>query len=315
MIWTKKRWIFLALLLLPTLSLAAPEPPETAENGFLPADSAPYVYHSRDEGRWMYLDDELFVDIYRYYDTGLELEWFETFVTCQGATRMASLLSQQEGRSPGKSFQTPLQIAETHQPVLAINDDFFGSRWYNDKKTGVILRDGEILFEETFKTGANEFPPLEVLAVFADGSLRTFDSQEYTGQEYLDMGVVDTYAFGPILLRDGELGPRVLDENYSPYREPRTALGMIEPNAYVILTVSGRTEQSHGVHLLWLAERMRALGASEALNLDGGRTTYLWFMGDLINYSAELKGTSLRTITSMIGFGYAPQVWTQDSAK
>ena len=88
------------------------------------------------------------------------------------------------------------------------------------------------------------------------------------------MGVTDTYAFGPILVREGELGERMTDKNYSPYREPRCALGMIEPNHYIVLTVEGRTNESKGVRLRWLADKMLELGAIEGSEF-GWRKYYL----------------------------------------
>ena len=49
----------------------------------------------------------------------------------------------------------------------------------------------------------------------------------------------------------------------------------------------------------WLAERMYALGAVEALNLDGGGTVALVFMGEILNKTTK----NLRNVTSIIGFG------------
>ena len=50
----------------------------------------------------------------------------------------------------------------------------------------------------------------------------------------------------------------------------------------------------------WLAERMAGLGAVEAMNLDGGNTTSLVFMGERLNRSGQDK---LRSVGSMLGIG------------
>ena len=196
--------------------------------------------------------------------------------------------------------QNPRAFLPQYGAVLAFSDDFYSNRWYNKGTQGIIIRNGVVYSEKTFKNHANAFPPLEILALFEDGSLKTFDSKEHTAQEYLDMGVTDTFAFGPILVRDGALGERMYDENYSPYREPRCALGMIEPRHYVVLTVDGREDDSRGARLRWLADQMLELGAVEAMNLDGGNTTSLVFMGERLNRSGQDK---LRSVGSMLGIG------------
>lgn len=305
-----KRFCAVLLLLLTMLTAvsawAEPALPELTADGFLPTGLEPYIYASRDEGRWVYADDELYINIIRYQsdEKNNEMVWFETEIKCTGTTRLTSLLTT-EGKAPGRAFRVPQEIADAYGVVLAFNDDYFGNRWYNDMTQGIIIRDRVVYSEETKKNDANAFPALEVMALFEDGSLKTFKSQRYTAQEYLDMGVTDTYAFGPILVENGQRGQRMYDEEYSPYREPRTALGMLAPNHYIVLTVNGRSDDSRGARLTWLADKMIELGAVEAMNLDGGRTTYLYFMGDVINVSENAKKSNMRKITSMIGIGQA----------
>lgn len=93
------------------------------------------------------------------------------------------------------------------------------------------------------------------------------------------------------------------DDTYYHYLEPRCALGMIEPYHYIILTVKGRVKSSKGVYLNWLAEKMLEKGAVEALNLDGGGTVALVFMGNILNKT----GNTMRGVTSIIGFGVAEE--------
>lgn len=91
------------------------------------------------------------------------------------------------------------------------------------------------------------------------------------------MGAETVLAFGPWLVRGGEINP-ALETAYRT-KEPRTAIGMIEPYHYVALFVEGRVKRSGGVPVEWLAERMAQLGATEAINLDGGKTSCLLFHG------------------------------------
>jgi len=99
--------------------------------------------------------------------------------------------------------------------------------------------------------------------------------------------------------------------DYYVYPDPRCALGMIEPNHYIILTVNGRSGNSVGATMIWLAERMLRLGAKEALNLDGGGTVSLVFMGETVNKggTADTAGNrNVRLVTSIIGFGTSGKV-------
>ena len=153
----------------------------------------------------------------------------------------------------------------------------------------MVIRDGKIISNKTKKPRQGGFPKLENMAYFPDGTLKCYAAQEHTAEEYLDMGATDVLAFGPILVTDGQLGEHMRETEaeakkraYYHYREPRMALGMVEPGHYILLTVAGRVKTraadprryeqklSKGVYLDWLALKMRELGATEAINLDGG---------------------------------------------
>ena len=83
---------------------------------------------------------------------------------------------------------------------------------------------------------------------------------------------------------------------------------MIGPNHYMVLTVLGRQNTSTGVRPIWLAQRMKDLGCTEALNLDGGNSVALVFMGDMINKAegADVNFMNgIRALASMIGVGFS----------
>lgn len=277
-----------------------PDLPALTEDGFLPADAqSAYVYTNTAEGHYIYLSSSLSVETKRYTDPNLTLVWCETEIKLQNGEKLNTYLTKKGSRS--YYFSTPEDLAEENNVVVAFTDDFFNYRLYNKEIVGIVIRNGEIISDTTYKT-RDAWPPLDTLAVFADGSMKTFGKNEHTAQEYLDMGAVQVFAFGPILVQDGELGERIQDDTYYHYREPRCALGMIEPNHYLVLTVSGRTDASKGAYLLWLAERMLMRGVTEALNLDGGGTTSLVFMGQRV-YADCTGKTSVRDVSSIIGFG------------
>lgn len=279
-----------------------PQPPARDEEGFL-IGGEPYVYRNPESGLWIYLSHDIQAEITRYADTVTPLIWFETHLKLREGTPLRSLLSLNDGKIPGHTFKKPESILEDYDNVIvAFSDDFYGYRWKHSQTQGVIIRDGEIMSEKTYKNGNQSWPQLDIFAVFEDGSAKTFNSKDYTAEEYLAMGVKDTYAFGPILVEGGQVSGDVYDYAYAQTRvAPRTAIGSIAPNEYLALTVTGRRTDSKGATILWLAEQMVSRGVQEALNLDGGNTCSLFFMGELLNRSEFVQEKDVRSVTGLIG--------------
>ena len=283
--------------------------PSRTEEGFLADDAGTeeFVYTNAEEGIWIYLTPTLSIDLRRYEDKSDKRNpviWFEADIHASADSPMTAYLTQGK-KYQGKAYSSPVKLARENRVVLAFADDNFGDRWNANNKTGVIVRNGQIIGEKTFADGKGKFPNLEVLALFQDGSMKTFASDAYTAQEYIDMGAVDTYAFGPILIQNGELSEYMQRSEYYSYREPRCAIGMIEPYHYFLLVVKGRTSDSDGVYLNWLADKMLDHGVVEGINLDGGGTTALVFMGKILNWSSV---KDLRQTTSITGFGVSELV-------
>ena len=69
--------------------------------------------------------------------------------------------------------------------------------------------------------------------------------------------------------------------------------------------VKGRSADSKGAYLTWLAENMLSHGVVEGMNLDGGGTTALVFMGKILNWTSAKE---LRNTTSVTGFGVSELV-------
>ena len=301
-------YLMLGLLLffLPQSMMAEDLPPLTPE-GFLDTASglSEYVREDTVRGHWLYLSPTLSVEIKRFEERERSLAWFETEIKLRGNETLKSFVTR--GDKPGSYLRSPVEIARENRAVLASTDDFFSHRLRNKQTQGIIIRSGTILSDKTYKANRGAYPNLETIARFEDGSLKTFLSDAFTAQEYLDMGATDVYAFGPILVKDGQLGPHMQDDSYYHYRDPRCALGMVSPNHYIILTVRGRAADSRGAYLSWLAERMLMLGAREALNLDGGGSVALVFMGKIID-KPEVSAKNIRRVGSLIGFGISESV-------
>ena len=78
---------------------------------------------------------------------------------------------------------------------------------------------------------------------------------------------------------------------FSRERHPRTAIGISRDSATVYLVVvDGRQQSSVGMTLDELANTMIALGAFEALNLDGGGSTALVVRDSIVNVPSDPNG-------------------------
>ena len=279
--------------------------PERDTDGFL-AEKGEYYAEDDEKGEWLYLTDRLQIIINRCEDPSVPLVWFETEILCKEGEHFSAVENNPE--KPGRTFRRPADIAQTHQFVLGFTDDFYGHRVYRKELIGTVIRNGKILGDKTYKKDLHYLPNLDVLAEFADGSLKAYRSTEYTAKEFIDMGAVNVFCFGPVLLQNGVLDQRVLDRRFET-KSPRQALGMIEPGHYFLLTVQGRIKESAGVGLIWMAEHMQKRGVTEALNLDGGNTVALIFRGRMLNQLATWKKSSfVRSVSSLIGLGYSDYV-------
>lgn len=78
---------------------------------------------------------------------------------------------------------------------------------------------------------------------------------------------------------------------FSTQRHPRTALGFDPGSARAwLVVVDGRGSSSEGMTLPELADLLRALGAREALNLDGGGSSVMVIRGETVTRPSDPQG-------------------------
>ena len=172
----------------------------------------------------------------------------------------------------------------------------------------MVIRDKQVFYDRVPAANRRQFPNLDTLAMLEDGSWRVFHSDEHSAQEYLDMGAVDVFSFGPYLIRDGEINPFIAEMTNGKTPQPRCAIGMVEPGHYYAVLAEGRIRNiSIGVSIAQMAELMQKGGCKEALNLDGGQTAVMLFMGEQISRIGKYDGgkTNARTTTEIIGVGHS----------
>ncbi|MBE5801813.1 MAG: phosphodiester glycosidase family protein [Clostridiales bacterium] len=282
--------------------------PALTDKGLLPEDSEEDYYLVIDEeaGEWTYIDHDMFINIRRFNDVVEKkrtLVWYETEITVAPGTKFVTQHANPE--EIGRRFMMAEKFATQLQSIFAISDDFYGFRVYQKRTPGVIIQNGVILDDDSLKQPHWTLPTYDLIALYPDGSMKTYLAGSIGAEELLAQGVTDTWCFGPVLLSNSEIGAQVLEKRFE-YANPRQTIGMIEPNHYLIMTIEGRHRGSDGVGLIWVAERMRELGCTEALNLDGGNSVKLVFMGKLVNSDRHYNEKNDRSVTSLITLGTFP---------
>ena len=197
----------------------------------------------------------------------------------------------------GRNINEPTsKIAEEHGAIVAINGDFYGFRDY-----GYVIRNG-VLYRSNYKNDTEQ-----VFAIYDDGRCETFLSKNISAQQLMDNGVIQMLSFGPALVENGVVTVQESDPDDLETiagRNPRTAIGMIEPLHYVFVVVDGRTRESVGYTFYELANVMLDYGCIEAYNLDGGGSSTLYFNGKVINTPTDGITVGEREVSDIVYIGY-----------
>lgn len=73
-------------------------------------------------------------------------------------------------------------------------------------------------------------------------------------------------------------------------RHPRTAVAKLKGGKFLMITVDGRSESSGGIGLQDLAGYLLSIGATDAMNLDGGGSTTMFVDGKVVNHPSDKEG-------------------------
>ena len=284
--------------------------PALTNEGFLASDAENAYYLSMDQenGEWTYIDSSIFIHINRFTTVipqkNKNLVWYETEIRTTPDVKLTTKHANPE--QIGRKFVKADTLAQQTQSVLAFSDDFFAYRVYRKLTPGIVIQDGVILSTKTKNRSLDALPTYDLMALYADGSMKTWYAGSVKAEELLEQHATDVWCFGPILLSEGQLGQQLLKGKFEN-ANPRQCLGMIEPYHYLLITVEGRTERSFGVGLRWIAEQMQQLGCTEAINLDGGKSVQLLLMGQLINSESGHSDEDSRSVSSLITLGTIPE--------
>jgi len=190
--------------------------------------------------------------------------------------------------------KTSVTAAENNA-ILAVNGDYYGAN-----STGYVIRNG-VVYRDTVREDSSNGD----LAIYKDGSFKVIYEDEISADQLVKDGVVNLLAFGPSLVEDGDITVDTNSEvGQSMASNPRTAIGIIDENHYIIVVSDGRTSESEGLSLYQLAEVMKSYGVKTAYNLDGGGSSTLYFNGQVINKPTTNGTISERAVSDIVYIGY-----------
>ena len=185
--------------------------------------------------------------------------------------------------------------AAANNAILAVNGDYYGAN-----STGYVIRNG-VVYRDTVREDSSNGD----LAIYKDGSFKIIYEDEISADQLVEDGVVNLLAFGPSLVEDGEITVDTNSEvGQSMSSNPRTAIGIIDENHYIIIVSDGRTSESEGLSLYQLAEVMKSYGVKTAYNLDGGGSSTLYFNGQVMNKPTTNGTISERAVSDIVYIGY-----------
>lgn len=243
-------------------------------------------------GHWQYRSENLYIDIVRVRK---ELEGRGPLVYYAADIYMRNFSSY---RSGVRSYTAPWKFARLEKAVLALTgDNLVGEE---KELKGCLIRKGKLYAD---------YGKADTMVIGRDMDLQVYYPSEVNSGALLDSGVRDTYSFGPILVRDG-----VVNEDAGKHRvagyNPRCGIGMVEPGHWVAITTDGRQiGYSLSIDLYTFARLFVDRGCGVAYNLDGGSSTAMVFMGDILNIH-EGNGTTdtMRNWTDALMWGYSEAV-------
>ncbi|MGN6255009.1 MAG: phosphodiester glycosidase family protein [Solirubrobacterales bacterium] len=175
---------------------------------------------------------------------------------------------------------------------------------------GEVWIDGEPIAHEPI---ADPFGPARSCVHVEPGGAVTFAPR----REIAAAPAGDLVQAGPMLLVDGRVvvddedregfsaGAGQFDSDITAARHPRCALGLGEDELFAVCCDGRRTGVDAGLHLAELARLLASLGATDAINLDGGGSATLVHRGHLLNRpygSVDQPGPESRPVITALLF-------------
>lgn len=197
----------------------------------------------------------------------------------------------------GVAGELTSKIAKDNNAVAAINGGGFTDRSSEDsewtgtggKPTGILMSKGNVISNDI----NDDDQKTQAMAITDKGQLLV---GSYSLNEMKEKGVTEAISFEPALVVNGKGTIKSGDGGWGI--APRTAIGQREDGAMLFLVIDGRQTKSIGASLKDVQNIMLEYGAVNAINLDGGSSSTMYYEGEVINNPCDPLGE--RSIPSIV---------------
>lgn len=209
-----------------------------------------------------------------------------------------------------KDYEIGLNRQRGDNDLVLFKPEFHRTTLTNENGVEFVVRRNKIV--EIFnKKGSNPIPPngyiisasgkkgeelLQILKVGKKVDITIAHSSPVEMIPNLTFGQAEDIIAGvPQLIKNGNIEITWEQEKSSKAfvetRHPRTAVAKLKDGKFLMVTVDGRQpEHSIGINLNELAALLLELGATDAMNLDGGGSTTMFLDGKIVNKPSDKEG-------------------------
>lgn len=191
-----------------------------------------------------------------------------------------------------KEGETTSEIAENNGAIAAVNGGAFidkssvewtGTGAFPD---GIVVSNGKKVWNSLDQNSKTD-----LFGMTKEGKLIV---GKYSENQLKGLGVQEALSFGPTLIVNGKMSDITIDGGIAP----RTAIGQRKDGAIILMVIDGRSLTSLGATYKEVQEILFKLGAINAINLDGGKSTTMYYEGQIINTPSNSMGE--RTIPTAV---------------
>ncbi len=266
-------------------------------------------YDTGVDADYSYQSDELRIAVKKHVDEDLLQVYYVADIWVRNISDFRTGFGRGQfntGTEDGEKF------AQREHAILAVNGSM---------NLGLVIHNGGKVTKGLVK---GDSTLTAVTLLYKDGSMKVFslDKDHFNLKNEEKKGIMHAWQFGPALVQNGELASKF--PTYGT-RHPRIMIGYYEPGHYVIVAVDGRSKKAVGMNNGEMANLMKDLGCVEAMNLDGGTSAMMVFMGECISHPSGVDsdgdGKAGRNLKDMLLFaeydseGNAPALEDVDQSK
>jgi len=220
---------------------------------------------------YSHTSDSIFVTIRKYKSK--QSEYLLTHVIINEPSQIRSGLSHD---SYGGEREKPSDASKRMGWIVGVNGSNFNWGTGRPEYAGHCIKNGKLM-EGGYTNGME-------ICLKKDGTL--FSPQKgLTSEELISMGVTDTWSCGDCLLISDGKGINYGIQSQQ-YRYPRTAVGMVKPGEYYLIT-AGSGGYEGGMTYDEVREVLLRQGCTFGKCMDGGGSSTLVFENEVVNPVAK----------------------------